>query len=58
MKTSPYFAPAASWERTRDLPLSVEFRVVPTRLPTSATEVVKVDQEIMVILEVMISKQN
>ena len=29
----PYFAPAATWDRTRDLPLSVEFRVVPTLVP-------------------------
>ena len=32
-ENSPYFAPAATWDRTRDLPLSVEFRVVPTLLP-------------------------
>ena len=26
----PYFAPAATWDRPRDLPLSVEFRVMLT----------------------------
>ena len=32
-ENSPYFAPAATRDRTRELPLSVEFRVVPTLLP-------------------------
>ena len=29
-ENSPYFAPAATWDWTRDLPLSAGFRVVPT----------------------------
>ena len=32
-ENSPYFVLAATWDQTRDLPLSVEFRVVPTLLP-------------------------
>ena len=32
-ENSPYFAPAATWDQTRDLPLSVEFRAMPMLLP-------------------------
>ena len=32
-ENSPYFAPVAAWDRTRDLPLSWEFRIVSPILP-------------------------
>ena len=50
LRNSPYFAPAATWDRSCDLPLSVEFRVVPTFLrvqPEAA--LIRVDQQYFVL---------